>query len=52
MVILGEHPAIEIRGNIITHIHLSQVLVVLHLVIGDADALLLMDGQVSILSKS
>mmetsp|Transcript_34308 Transcript_34308/g.76133 ORF Transcript_34308/g.76133 Transcript_34308/m.76133 type:complete len:465 (-) Transcript_34308:340-1734(-) len=46
VVVLGEHPAVEVRGHIITHVHLSQVLVVLHLVIGDADALLEGNGVV------
>lgn len=31
---------IEVRGHIVAYVHLSQVLVVLHLVIRDADALL------------
>ena len=41
VVVLGEHPSVEVRGDIVTDVHLSKVLVVLHLVIGDTDALLL-----------
>ncbi len=40
VVILGEDPAVEIGGHVVAHVHLGQVLVVLHLVVRDADALL------------
>ena len=36
----GIQRTIEVWGHVVTNIHLSQVLVVLHLVIWDADALL------------
>mmetsp|Transcript_14599 Transcript_14599/g.29399 ORF Transcript_14599/g.29399 Transcript_14599/m.29399 type:complete len:418 (-) Transcript_14599:489-1742(-) len=40
VVVLGEHPSVEIGGYIVSHVHLSQVLVVLHLLIGNLDSLL------------
>mmetsp|Transcript_742 Transcript_742/g.1646 ORF Transcript_742/g.1646 Transcript_742/m.1646 type:complete len:271 (+) Transcript_742:624-1436(+) len=40
VIILGEHPSVEIWRHIISDIHLSQILVVLHLLIIDANTLL------------
>lgn len=40
MVILGEHPPVEVWRDIIPNIHLSHILVVVHLVLRYADALL------------
>lgn len=40
MVILGEHPPIEIGGYVITHIHFCQVLVIRHQMLGNTDPLL------------
>mmetsp|Transcript_68929 Transcript_68929/g.162082 ORF Transcript_68929/g.162082 Transcript_68929/m.162082 type:complete len:332 (-) Transcript_68929:159-1154(-) len=40
MITLGEHPCIEVWRNIVSHIHLSTVLVVVHLVFRDLHALL------------
>mmetsp|Transcript_15478 Transcript_15478/g.10838 ORF Transcript_15478/g.10838 Transcript_15478/m.10838 type:complete len:277 (+) Transcript_15478:891-1721(+) len=46
MVVLGEHPAVEVRGHVITDVHLSEVLVELHLLVIDLDALLEGNGEV------
>ena len=46
MVVLGEHPAVEVGGDVVADVHLGEVLVVLHLLVGDLDALLEGDGVV------
>mmetsp|Transcript_22559 Transcript_22559/g.62597 ORF Transcript_22559/g.62597 Transcript_22559/m.62597 type:complete len:456 (+) Transcript_22559:3741-5108(+) len=46
VVVLGEHPAVKIGRHIIPDVHLCQVLVVLHLVVRDPDALLEGDGVI------
>eukprot|EP00976_Prorocentrum_cordatum_P049236 993897-Prorocentrum_minimum.AAC.7 len=46
VVVLGEHPPVKIGGHVVAHIHLRHVLVVLHLVVRDAHALLERDGVV------
>ena len=46
VVVLGEHPGIKVWRYISTHIHLSQVFVVLHLLGRQSDALLESDGHV------
>merc|ERR1719401_2256868 len=40
VVILGEHPGVEIWRDILAHVHLGALLVVVHLVFGYAHALL------------
>ena len=40
MIVFGEDPAIEVRGHIVSDIHLCHVLVIIHLVLWNADALL------------
>ena len=52
VVVLGEHPAVEVRGHIIADVHLCQVLVVVHLVVRDADALLEGNGVVVLTCSS
>mmetsp|Transcript_2976 Transcript_2976/g.7125 ORF Transcript_2976/g.7125 Transcript_2976/m.7125 type:complete len:332 (-) Transcript_2976:82-1077(-) len=44
MVALREDPSIEVRRHVLAHIHLRPLLVVLHLVLGDAHALLESNG--------
>ena len=44
VVALGEDPGVEVRGDVITHIHLGAVLVVVHLLFRNAHALLERDG--------
>ena len=46
MVVLGEHPSVEVGGDVVTNVHLSELLVELHLLVGDLDALLESDGVV------
>ena len=46
MVVLGEHPPVEVGRDVVSHVHLGQVAEVGHLVFGDADALLERDGVV------
>lgn len=38
--LLGEHPAVEVRGHVVADVHLCEVLVVVHLVLWDTDTLL------------
>mmetsp|Transcript_83181 Transcript_83181/g.214271 ORF Transcript_83181/g.214271 Transcript_83181/m.214271 type:complete len:590 (-) Transcript_83181:14-1783(-) len=40
VVVLGEDPGVEVRRHVLTNVHLSALLVVLHLVLRDAHALL------------
>ena len=42
---LGEHPAVEVGRDVVADVHLGQVHVVRHLVVGDADALLRTRGE-------
>uniref|UniRef100_J3LH13 Uncharacterized protein n=1 Tax=Oryza brachyantha TaxID=4533 RepID=J3LH13_ORYBR len=44
VVALGEHPPVEVRRDVVADVHLGALLVVLHLVVGDPDALLERDG--------
>ena len=46
VVVLGEDPAVEVGGDVVTDVHLGHLLVELHLVVGDLDALLEGDGEV------
>eukprot|EP00968_Pinguiococcus_pyrenoidosus_P016466 scaffold1596_cov302-Pinguiococcus_pyrenoidosus.AAC.35 len=46
VVILGEDPSVEVGADIVTHVHLSELLVERHLLIVDLDALLEGDGVV------
>jgi hypothetical protein len=46
VIVLGEHPCVEVRRYVIADIHLSELLVELHLVVADLDALLEGDGEV------
>ena len=48
MVVFGEHPGIEIRGNVGTDVHLSQILVIGHFLRRKLDPLLKGDGNVVI----
>ncbi|GER49967.1 smr (Small MutS Related) domain-containing protein [Striga asiatica] len=44
VVALWEDPTVEIRRYVVAYVHLGEVLVVLHLLFGDADPLLKGDG--------
>mmetsp|Transcript_47301 Transcript_47301/g.146472 ORF Transcript_47301/g.146472 Transcript_47301/m.146472 type:complete len:510 (+) Transcript_47301:401-1930(+) len=44
VVALGEDPGVEVRGDVLAHVHLRALLVVLHLRVVDAHALLEGDG--------
>mmetsp|Transcript_2972 Transcript_2972/g.7108 ORF Transcript_2972/g.7108 Transcript_2972/m.7108 type:complete len:332 (-) Transcript_2972:82-1077(-) len=44
MVALREDPSIEVGRHVLAHVHLSAVLVVVHLLVGDSHALLEGDG--------
>ena len=46
VVVLGEDPSVEIRGDIVTDVHLGHFFVEFHLLIRDLDALLEGDGEV------
>mmetsp|Transcript_35186 Transcript_35186/g.85237 ORF Transcript_35186/g.85237 Transcript_35186/m.85237 type:complete len:319 (+) Transcript_35186:571-1527(+) len=46
VVVLGEDPSVEIRGDVVTDVHLSHLFVEGHLLIRDLDALLEGDGEV------
>jgi hypothetical protein len=46
MVVLGEHPAVEVGGHVVTDVHLGEVLIEGHLLVVDLDALLEGDGVV------
>ena len=48
MVVLGEDPGIEIRGDVGSDVHLGQIFVVAHLFLRDLDPLLEGDGNVVI----
>ena len=46
VVVLGEDPPVKVGRDVVADVHLRQVAVVGHLVLGDADALLEGDGVV------
>mmetsp|Transcript_13732 Transcript_13732/g.28795 ORF Transcript_13732/g.28795 Transcript_13732/m.28795 type:complete len:272 (-) Transcript_13732:101-916(-) len=46
MVVLGENPSVEIRGDIVTDIHLSHLFVENHFVVRDLDSFLEGNGEV------
>jgi len=46
VVVLGEDPSVEIRGDIVTDVHLSHLFVESHLVVRDLDSLLEGNGKV------
>mmetsp|Transcript_8947 Transcript_8947/g.37885 ORF Transcript_8947/g.37885 Transcript_8947/m.37885 type:complete len:469 (+) Transcript_8947:245-1651(+) len=46
VVVLGEDPAVKVGRDVVADVHLRQILVVLHLLVGDLDALLERDGVV------
>ena len=48
VVVLGEHPGVEVGGHVRAHVHLGEALVVLHLLRGELDALLEGDRHVVI----
>lgn len=45
VVALGEDPAVEVRGDVAADVHLGEVVVVGHGLVGEADALLERDGR-------
>ena len=44
MVTFWEDPAVEVRRDVVTNVHLSQILIVLHLVSWELDTLLQSQG--------
>mmetsp|Transcript_7160 Transcript_7160/g.15532 ORF Transcript_7160/g.15532 Transcript_7160/m.15532 type:complete len:424 (-) Transcript_7160:245-1516(-) len=50
VIIFGEDPSVEVRGDIVADIHLSHLLVERHLILSDLDALLEGNGEVVLAS--
>mmetsp|Transcript_33863 Transcript_33863/g.106495 ORF Transcript_33863/g.106495 Transcript_33863/m.106495 type:complete len:399 (+) Transcript_33863:23-1219(+) len=46
VVVLGEDPRVKVGRDVVADVHLGEVLIVLHLLVGDLDALLEGDGEV------
>lgn len=44
MIALGEHPGVEVGGDVISQVHLGEIFVVLHLLVRQSDPLLKCDG--------